>query len=133
MVVLVVFSVNISGGPVGGSDIWGFPGWVKGIFLEAGLAMILLTCNVGQLASQVNASLCMLDYTDNYFALLTLWVAMAIEFSGLLHASYLVQLAVAALAGKKIEEPRSAGASIFFFARCLVSLAILCFCLAVTL
>merc|ERR1711935_916813 len=60
---------------------------------------------------------------------------MAIEFSGLLHASYLVQLAVAALAGKKIEsneEPRSAGASIFFFARCLVSLAILCFCLAVT-
>mmetsp|Transcript_1926 Transcript_1926/g.2781 ORF Transcript_1926/g.2781 Transcript_1926/m.2781 type:complete len:490 (+) Transcript_1926:246-1715(+) len=135
MVVLVVFSVNISGGPVGGSDIWGFPGWLKGIFLEAGLAMILLTCNVGQLASQVNASLCMLDYTDNYFALFTLWVAMAIEFSGLLHASYLVQLAVAALAGKKIEsneEPRSVGASIFFFARCLASLAILCFCLAVT-
>jgi len=60
---------------------------------------------------------------------------MAIEFSGLLHASYLVQLAVAAIAGKKIEskeEPRSAGASIFFFGRCLLSLAILCFCLAVT-
>jgi len=135
MVVLVVFCVNISGGPVGGAEIWDFPGWLKGIFLEAGLAMILLTCNVGQLASQVNASLCMLDYTDNYFALFTLWVAMAIEFSGLLHASYLVQLAVAAIAGKKIEskeEPRSAGASIFFFGRCLLSLAILCFCLAVT-
>eukprot|EP01083_Nonionella_stella_P150630 480183_1 len=39
------------------------------------------------------------------------------------------------MAGKKIEsneEPRSAGANIFFFARCLMSLAILCFCLAVT-
>jgi hypothetical protein len=39
------------------------------------------------------------------------------------------------MAGKKIEskeEPRSAGATIFFFGRCLLSLAILCFCLAVT-
>jgi len=135
MVVLVVFCVNISGGPIGGAEIWGFPAWLKGIFLEAGLAMILLTCNIGQLASQVNASLCMLDYTDNYFALFTLWVAMAIEFSGLLHASYLIQLAVAALAGKKIqsnEEPRSGIESIFFFGRCLASLAVLCFCLAVT-
>eukprot|EP00554_Chaetoceros_debilis_P008319 CAMPEP_0194104442 /NCGR_PEP_ID=MMETSP0150-20130528/4778_1 /TAXON_ID=122233 /ORGANISM="Chaetoceros debilis, Strain MM31A-1" /LENGTH=35 /DNA_ID= /DNA_START= /DNA_END= /DNA_ORIENTATION= len=35
---------------------------------------------------------------------------MVIEFSGLLHSSYLVQIAVAAMAGKKIEskeEPRS--------------------------
>jgi len=135
MVVLVVFCVNISGGPIGGAEIWGLPDWVKGIFLQAGLAMILLTCNVGQLNSQVNASLCMLDYTDNYFALLTLWVAMVVEFSGLLHSSYLVQLAVAAMAGKKVvsnEDPRNAGQSIFFFGRCLVSLAILWFCLAVT-
>jgi len=135
MVVLVVFCVNISGGPIGGAEIWGLPGWIKGIFLEAGLAMILLTCNVGQLNSQVNASLCMLDYTDNYFALLTLWVAMAIEFSGLLHSSYLVQITVAALAGKNIEsneEPRNAMQNIFFFTRCAASLAVLCFCLAVT-
>jgi len=39
------------------------------------------------------------------------------------------------LAGKKIqsnEEPRSGIESIFFFGRCLASLAVLCFCLAVT-
>jgi hypothetical protein len=105
---------------------------------QGGLAMIMLTCNVGQLMSQVNASLCMLDYTNNYFALLTLYVAMAIEFSGLLHASYIVQMLVNAFAGKKLkskEESRNSNIfqNIFFFVRCLISLAILCFSLAVTM
>eukprot|EP00553_Chaetoceros_curvisetus_P012118 CAMPEP_0204641956 /NCGR_PEP_ID=MMETSP0717-20131115/51421_1 /ASSEMBLY_ACC=CAM_ASM_000666 /TAXON_ID=230516 /ORGANISM="Chaetoceros curvisetus" /LENGTH=417 /DNA_ID=CAMNT_0051662687 /DNA_START=979 /DNA_END=2229 /DNA_ORIENTATION=- len=136
MVVLVVFCVNYSGGPIGGAELWGYPGWLKNIFFETGFAMILFTCNVGQLNSQVNASLCMLDYTDNYFALTTLWVSMIIEFSGLLHSSYLVQMAVSAMAGKKIEtneEPRTGAESLFFYLRCLVSLAVLCFCIAVTM
>jgi len=136
MVVLVVFCVNYSGGPIGGAELWGYPGWLKNIFFETGFAMILFTCNVGQLNSQVNASLCMLDYTDNYFALTTLWVSMVIEFSGLLHSSYLVQIAVSAMAGKKIEtneEPRTGAENAFFYLRCLISLAILCFCIAVTM
>jgi len=136
MVVLVVFCVNISGGPLGGAELWGLPKWLSNIFLETGLAMILFTCNVGQLNTQVNATLCMLDYIDTYFGLFTLWVAMAIEFSGLLHASYLFQMIISALAGKKIEskeEPRSALANIFFYGRCLMSLAILIGCFAVTL
>merc|ERR1711934_941473 len=86
--------------------------------------------NVGQLMSQVNASLCMLDYTNNYFALLTLYVALTIEFSGILHASYLVQMLVNALAGKKSkEQSRNSNIfqNIFFLVRCLISLAILCF------
>jgi hypothetical protein len=61
---------------------------------------------------------------------------MAIEFSGLLHSSYLVQMLVAALAGKKIEsneDPRSIGENIFFYGRCFASLAILIGCFAVTL
>merc|ERR1719457_170545 len=135
MVVIVVFCVNMSGGPIGGATLWGLPDWIINIFMETGLAMILFTCNIGQLQSQVNASLQMLDYLDNYFGLFTLWVAMAIEFSGLLHASYLIQLLVGLMAGKPIESkeaPRSAGASLFFWVRCMISLAILCFCLAVT-
>merc|ERR1739845_309609 len=86
--------------------------------------------------SQVNASLCMLDYTNNYFALLTLYVALTIEFSGLLHASYLVQMLVNALAGKKSkEQSRNSNIfqNIFFLVRCLISLAIICFSLAVTM
>merc|ERR1719276_382756 len=121
MVVIVVFCVNMSGGPIGGATLWGLPDWIINIFMETGLAMILFTCNIGQLQSQVNASLHMLDYLDNYF--------------GLLHASYLIQLLVGLMAGKPIESkeaPRSAGANLFFWARCMFSLAVLCFCLAVT-
>lgn len=136
MVVLVVFCVNISGGPIDGATLWGIPSWIVDIMFQGGLAMIMLTCNVGQLMSQVNASLCMLDYTNNYFALLTLYVALTIEFSGILHASYLVQMLVNALAGKKSkEQSRNSNIfqNIFFLVRCLISLAILCFSLAVTM
>jgi hypothetical protein len=61
---------------------------------------------------------------------------MGIEFSGLLHASYLIQFAVAKLAGKPVvsnEPPRDGAQSLFFWGRCLMSLAILAFCLAATL
>ena len=78
----------------------------------------------------------MLDYINNRFAIFTLYVAMAIEFSGLLHASYLIQILVAKLAGQPIisnEPPRSGFQSLFFWGRCLMSLAILAFCLAATL
>jgi len=135
MVVLVVFCVNISAGPIADADIWGYPGWLKDIFFTAGLAMILITCMIGQLNTQVNASHCMIDYIDNYFAVFTLFVAMTIEYSGLLHASYIVQYIVAYLAGKPIESkepPRTVGQNVFFWGRCLVSLAILGYCIAVT-
>jgi len=136
MVVLVVFCVNISAAPIGGAEIWGFPEWVKNIFFQYGLAMILITCMIGQLNSQVNASHCMLDYIDNYFAVFTLWVAMGIEFSGLLHASYVIQLLVGVLAGQPIQskEPPKTGLTLaFFWFRCLLSLTILGFCIAVTM
>merc|ERR1719215_2291036 len=125
MVVFIVFTVNISAGPLEGAEIWGLPEWVIDTFLGSGLAMILMTAMVGQLNSQVNASLCMLDYINNSFALFTFWVAMAIEFSGLLHSSYLIAIIVSMLAGKPIEtkeEPRTTTQSIFFWSRVLVSL-----------
>jgi len=136
MVVLVVFCVNISGSPIENAEIWGFPQWILDIFFVYGGAMILFTCMVGQLNTQVNASLCMLDYTNSYFALFTLWVAMFIEFTGLLHVSYLMQIAVAALAGSTItskEEPRDTAQNIFFYGRCLMSTVFLGFSFAVTL
>jgi len=136
MVVLVVFTVNISAAPKGDAELWGFPDWVISIFYGFGAAMILITCMIGQLNSQVNACLCMLDYIDNYFSLFTIWVAMAIEFSGLLHASYFVSILVSAAAGKEVESnepPRSAGANLFFWGRILFSLAALSFCVAVSM
>lgn len=98
--------------------------------------MILLTAQVGQLAAQCNASHMMLDYINNYFMVFTLAVSIALEFSGLLHASYVIQYAVAAIARKPIESkepPRTIGQNIFFWGRCLMSVGILGFSLAVTL
>jgi len=135
MVVGTVFIINMSGAPIEGAELWGLPDIITDIFLGSGLAMILLTCMVGQLNTQVNASHCMLDYIDNFFGYFTFWVAMAIEFSGLLHAAYVVQIIVASLAGKTIESnepPRTFIQNVFFWARCVMSIAILCFCFAVT-
>merc|ERR1719287_227675 len=75
---------------------------------------------VGQLASQVNASHCMLDYINNYFAIFTLYVAMTI---------------VAKLAGKPIESkegPRTGLKALLFWGRVLFSVGVLGFALAVT-
>merc|ERR1712127_281003 len=126
---------NMSGGPNEGAELWGLPKIVLDIFLGSGLAMILFTCMVGQLNSQVNASHCMLDYINNFFVTFTFWVAMAIEFSGLLHSSYVVSMLVSWAAGQKVqtnEPPRSGFASLFFWARCVFSVAVLIGCFAVT-
>jgi len=136
MVVIVVFTVNISGGPLTGAEIWNFPQLFLDIFLTSGLAMILFTCMVGQLNSQVNASHYMLDYLNNYVGLFTLYVANLIEFSGLLHAAYVIQFFVGTLAGQPIEsndEPRNGIKSAFFWFRCFISLSILAFCTTVTM
>lgn len=136
MVVFIVFAVNIAGGPVAGAELWGFPQWLLSIFLGFGLAMILFTTMCGQLNSQVNASHCMLDYLNTWPNYFTLRVAKAIEFSGVVHASYIIQIIVAALAGRNAEasEPRRSDLyNLFFYFRCFMSLGLLIFAFVVTL
>ena len=96
--------------------------------------MIIFTCILGQLTTQVNASYHMIDFINNYFALFTLYVTMAVEFSGIMHSSYLIQNILSAVSGKPIisnEPPKTGFTLVFFWARVVMSLAILCFCLAV--
>jgi Silicon transporter len=92
-VVLVVFMINLCGSPIG--DVPTVSGFLSPllseIFLSSGLALIMLTTTLGQLTAQINASIAMLDFINNYFMLLTTYVSLAIEWSGLLHAVYLVQ------------------------------------------
>jgi len=136
LVVFIVFFINLSAAPLADASLFGLPDWVMTVFLQTGVAMILFTAQIGQLAAQCNASHMMLDYINNYFMLFTLYVCMAVEFSGLVHASYVIQLIVAKLAGKPIEskEPaRNMFQSIFFWSRCLMSVGVLGFALAVTL
>jgi hypothetical protein len=61
---------------------------------------------------------------------------MGIDFSGLLHASYFVQMLIAKLSSKTIKcmkEPCNAAQNIFFWFCCLISLTILSYCFAVTM
>jgi hypothetical protein len=135
MVLLVVFVINQCAGPLDPTvDVLGLPDGVKLVFLDIGLGMIVFTCILGQLTTQVNASHCMIDFINNYFALFTLYVAMTVEFSGVMHCSYLVQNLLSAMSGKPIisNEPRRTGFTFaFFWGRVLMSIAILGFCLAV--
>jgi len=137
MVLLVVFVINQCAGPMDPTvDVLGLPDWVKMIFLDVGLGMIIFTCILGQLTTQVNASHCMIDTINNYFALFTLYTTMVVEWSGIMHASYLIQNILSAISGKPIvtnEEPRRGTTLMFFWARVLMSFAILVFCLAATL
>jgi len=116
--------------------VFNFPSIMNDIFLTNGVAMILTTIMIGQLTAQVNAANCMLDFINNYFMLFSCYVSLGIEFSGLLHCVYLVQMMFSKLTGTPIESnepPRSTLQNAFFWARVVMSVAILAFCLAVTL
>jgi len=135
MVILIVFAVEMAGATPHFDELWNLPDWLTAIFLKSGLAMILFTCMVGQLNSEVNGCHCMLDYINNYFAIVTVYVALAIEFTGILHATYLIQRMVASMAGQPIvskEPERTTGGKVFFWGRCAFSVFLLIFSLAVT-
>lgn len=136
MVLALVFVINLSGAPVADADVLNLPTPLANAFLGSGLAMILFTCMIGQLNTQVNASHCMLDYLNDHFATFTVWVAFGIEASGLLHASYLIQIIVAQLAGKPIESnepPRDLFGNLVFWGKVLFSVGMLTFAFVITL
>eukprot|EP00522_Entomoneis_paludosa_P011292 CAMPEP_0172447638 /NCGR_PEP_ID=MMETSP1065-20121228/6913_1 /TAXON_ID=265537 /ORGANISM="Amphiprora paludosa, Strain CCMP125" /LENGTH=552 /DNA_ID=CAMNT_0013198997 /DNA_START=34 /DNA_END=1692 /DNA_ORIENTATION=- len=139
MVLALVFVINMAASPSSAEDstvqVLNLPAPLINLFLQSGLGMILFTCMIGQLNTQVNSSHCMLDCLNTHFATFTVYVAMGIESSGLLHASYLIQIIVSKLSGKAIdsnEQPRSGIESVLFWGRILFSLGFLMFALAVT-
>lgn len=136
MVLALVFLENLCGEPVEGADVLGLPSWVIKTFLGSGLALFFMTAMIAKISAQVNASRCMLDYVNNFFAAFTMRVAMAIEASGLLHCCYLVQMFFAWASGKPLESkeaPRTTLQKFFFWLRVALSLALLVFSFAVTL
>ena len=93
-------------------------------------------CDLTPLFDLFLCSNCMLDFINNYSMLVTTYVSLAIEMSGLLHSVYLVQIIFAKLAGNPIEsneEPRTLLQNVFFWGRVLMSLVVLGFAFAVTL
>lgn len=137
MVLALVFVEHICAAPLSSDvDVLGMPDWVKVAFLETGLAVFFMTAMIAKISAQVNASRCMLDYVNTWFALFTLQTSRLIEASGLLHCCYLVQTFFAWAAGQPIvstEAPRNGIQTVFYWSRVIVSLAILVFAFAVTL
>jgi len=167
--VLVVFLTNMMASAIPGATLFNLHELVVKVFLESGVAVILVTIMLGQvrfflsphlnsgvnaagissnkshlisflfptqLTAQVNAANCMLDFINNYFMLFTTYVSLFIEFTGLLHSVYLVQIFFSKVTGKPIEstEPARSGLqNLFFWGRVLMSLLILSFAFAVTL
>eukprot|EP00592_Proboscia_alata_P000945 CAMPEP_0194374170 /NCGR_PEP_ID=MMETSP0174-20130528/22546_1 /TAXON_ID=216777 /ORGANISM="Proboscia alata, Strain PI-D3" /LENGTH=1500 /DNA_ID=CAMNT_0039153563 /DNA_START=236 /DNA_END=4738 /DNA_ORIENTATION=+ len=136
LVVLVFTMINMCGSAVEGTQISFLGNSMNGIFVGSGLGMILTTIVVGQLTSQVNAANCMLDFINSYFMLATTYLSLFVEYTGLLHSVYLIQLIFARLAGKPIDtnEPqRNIPQTVFFWIRVFFSLLVLGYALVITL
>ncbi|GAX19025.1 hypothetical protein FisN_8Hh248 [Fistulifera solaris] len=135
LVVLVIFVINMCGSALKGSSVLNMPDFMVEIFINSGVALILMTTILGQLTAQVNAADCMLDFINNYIMLITTHVSLFIEMSGLLHSVYLVQIIFAKITGKSSDSQpeRTISQAIFFWLRIMFSVAVLSFSLAVTL
>jgi len=136
LVVLVVFVTNMMASSVQGANVLNLSKGLTEVFLNSGVAVILTTIMLGQLTAQVNAASCMLDFINNYFMLLTTYVSLVIEASGLLHSVYLVQIIFSKITGTPVESnqpSRSCLQKVFFWARVIMSVTILSFAFAVTL
>ena len=92
----MVFTISFLASAVPGASVLGLPDLVCTCFLSTGLAMTLVTIVLGQLALQINAANCMLDYMNSYAMLGSTYLALAVEASGICHVVYLVQRIVQA-------------------------------------
>eukprot|EP00339_Tiarina_fusa_P025285 CAMPEP_0116997896 /NCGR_PEP_ID=MMETSP0472-20121206/1164_1 /TAXON_ID=693140 ORGANISM="Tiarina fusus, Strain LIS" /NCGR_SAMPLE_ID=MMETSP0472 /ASSEMBLY_ACC=CAM_ASM_000603 /LENGTH=1521 /DNA_ID=CAMNT_0004696899 /DNA_START=147 /DNA_END=4712 /DNA_ORIENTATION=- len=136
LVVLAVFVCNMAGAALPGSSVLGLSDTMNSWVVESGVALILMTIVVGQLAAQINAADCMLDFINTHLMVFTTYASLGIEYSGLLHAVYLVQFVFSKLTGIPIESKEAApnGAqSLFFWVRVSFSLFVLAYSFAVTL
>merc|ERR1712060_676316 len=135
MVLALVFVENLCAGPIDPSmPILGMPLMVNKILVDTGLAVFFMTCMIGKISAQVNASRCMLDYVNTFFAYFTMSTARLIEASGLLHCCYPVQMIFAVASGQPLESkepPRTDEQNFFFWFRVAYSTAILSFAFAV--
>jgi len=137
MVCALVFLINMAGAPITEDVVLvkNLSSPLMDVLVKSGLALILVTAMFGQLSKQMNASHCQLDFLNTHFATLTVYVAMGIEASGLLHVSYLVRMIVARCAGKEVETneaPRTKIQSVLFWGHVLFSVTLLMFAFVVT-
>jgi hypothetical protein len=135
LVIILIFTISLCATPLADATVLDLPSWIQTVFIQSGIAVTSLVVIIGQLPAQEIARQYMLDYTNNSVMTITLYVALIIEASGLLHVVYLIQYFLCWLSGKPLETneaQRSCLQALFFWGRCILSLAILAFSMAVT-
>jgi hypothetical protein len=130
----IVFLTSFMVSTTEDASVFGLPAIVNDIFLGSDLAVILCTIVFGQLIAQINSASAMLDFMNNWVMVVTTYVALFVESSGILHAVYLVQILFSKIAGKTIEtkEPeKTLLQKILFWFRVLMSLGVSIFAIVV--
>ena len=130
----IVFTTNFMVSAIANASVLGLSQSICGVFLSSGLAVILITIVIGQLTAQINSAHFMLDWINNYVMLITTYVALFVEATGILHAVYLVQILVSSLAGRQTKtEDKTTFQKTTFWLRVAFSVALLIFTFVITL
>lgn len=129
----IVFTTNFMVSSIANATVLGLSQGICETFLSSGLAVILITIVIGQLTAQINSAHYMLDFINNYLMVVTTYVALFVEASGILHAVYLIQIIVSSLAGRKTNsEHKTTFQKATFWLRVAFSVALLIFAFAIT-
>jgi len=111
--------------------------WLQEMFCGSGIASIFTTLLLGQLTSQIVSANCMIALLNNVIMPITTVISLLIEYSGLLHSVYLVQMLFNKLTGKtpeeKDEKSNTPLVKCLFWLRVFMSLLFLAFAFAVHL
>merc|ERR1719491_2484072 len=89
---MIVFITSFMVSTIDDASVFGLPKIVNDIFLGSDLAVILCTIVFGQLIAQINCAHSMLDFINNWGMVLSTYIALCVEASGILHAVYFVQI-----------------------------------------
>ena len=126
---MCVFTTNFMVSSIKEPSIDGIPQTVTAIFFKSGIAVIIVTIIYGQLCTQINSSKFMLDSMNSYAMIVSTYIALMVETSGIVHATYFVRMIVENVGG--ITKPKSERRSILFWIQVSISLCLLCFSFAI--
>ena len=132
LVVLVVFMLNLACTVTEDFDVPGVPHALMSSMVASGLAVTLITVMLGQLAAEVNATNCMLDFINSPIVLVTTKICLVVEASGLLHSVYLVQCFFSTESTSKESTNKTPRQQVWYWTRVVASTILLTGALAVT-
>ena len=122
---MCVFTTNFMVSSIKNPSIDGIPHTITTIFFKTGIAVIIVTIIFGQLCTQINSSKFMLDSMNSYAMIISTYIALMVEMSGIVHATYFVRMVVEKIGG--VTKSKTEQKSMLFWMKVSISLCLLCF------